>query len=66
MTSVGYVFAIPISLAVTAPVAQQRVVLRSPQGRPVALVGGTLIDGTGSVGLRNSVVLIRGERVEKV
>jgi imidazolonepropionase-like amidohydrolase len=29
-------------------------------------VGGTLIDGTGGAPLRNSVVLIRGERIERV
>jgi imidazolonepropionase-like amidohydrolase len=31
-----------------------------------ALVGGTLIDGFGGVPVRNSVVLIRGERIEAV
>jgi imidazolonepropionase-like amidohydrolase len=45
--------------------AQQRAGPLSP-GRPIALVGGTLIDGTGSAPVRNSVVLIRGERIEKV
>ena len=39
---------------------------RSSQSRPLALVGGTLIDGTGSAPLRDSVVLIRGERIEKI
>ena len=37
----------------------------SPQA-PLALVGGTLIDGTGGVPLRNSVVLIRDGRIERV
>lgn len=37
----------------------------SPQG-PLALVGGTLIDGTGRPPIRDSVVLIRGERIEQV
>ena len=32
---------------------------------PLALVGGTLIDGTGGAPVRNSVVLIRGERIER-
>src|SRR5215831_13164700 len=32
---------------------------------PVALVGGTLLDGTGGTPLRNSVVLINRERIEK-
>lgn len=35
-------------------------------GRPIALVGGTLIDGTGGAPVRNSVVLIRGQRIERV
>jgi imidazolonepropionase-like amidohydrolase len=35
-------------------------------GKPIALVGGTLIDGTGVQPVRNSVVLIRGERIEQV
>ena len=54
------------SLAVTAALAQQRVAGRSSQSTPLALVGGTLIDGTGSAPLRDSVVLIRGERIEKI
>ena len=37
-----------------------------PAGSPVALVGGTLIDGTGAAPIRNSVVLIRGERIERI
>jgi imidazolonepropionase-like amidohydrolase len=49
-----------------AALAQQRSAGPSPQDRPVALVGGTLIDGTGGAAVRNSVVLIRGERIEKV
>jgi imidazolonepropionase-like amidohydrolase len=36
------------------------------QSGPIALVGGTLIDGTGSAPVQNSVVLIRGERIEKI
>jgi imidazolonepropionase-like amidohydrolase len=39
---------------------------RQTQAMPLALVGGTLIDGTGGPLVRNSVVLIRGERIEKV
>ena len=52
-------------LAVTA-VAQQRSAGRSTPNGPLALVGGTLIDGTGRAPIRDSVVLIRGERIEKV
>lgn len=54
------------SLAATAGVAQQRAAGRSPQSRPLALVGGTLIDGTGSAPLRDSVVLIRDQRIERI
>jgi imidazolonepropionase-like amidohydrolase len=54
------------SLAVTAALAQQRVAGGSSQSTPLALVGGTLIDGTGRAPLRDSVVLIRGERIERV
>ena len=32
----------------------------------IALVGGTLIDGNGGPPLRNSVILVRGERIEAV
>jgi hypothetical protein len=34
--------------------------------KPMALVGGMLIDGAGGPPIRNSVVLIRGDRIEKV
>src|SRR5262245_1156381 len=37
-----------------------------PALKPIALAGGTLIDGTGAAPVRNSVVLIRNERIEKV
>jgi imidazolonepropionase-like amidohydrolase len=52
-------------LAVTA-VAHQRSAERSTVDRPLALVGGTLIDGTGSPPVRNSVVLMRNDRIEAV
>jgi imidazolonepropionase-like amidohydrolase len=41
---------------------------QAPAGQrtPIALVGGTLIDGTASQPVPHSVVLIRGDRVEKV
>jgi imidazolonepropionase-like amidohydrolase len=59
------VAAVIASLAVTAAMAQ-RAAGRSSQRRPLALVGGTLIDGTSSAPLRDSVVLIRGESIEKI
>jgi imidazolonepropionase-like amidohydrolase len=34
--------------------------------RPIALVGGTLVDGFGSTPIRNSVVLVEGERIKAV
>jgi imidazolonepropionase-like amidohydrolase len=40
--------------------------LTAQQPRRVALVGGTLIDGTGGPPIRNSVVLIDGERIAAV
>ncbi|HEY6508624.1 MAG TPA: amidohydrolase family protein, partial [Vicinamibacterales bacterium] len=33
---------------------------------PLALVGGTLIDGSGAAPVRDSVVLVRGDRIERV
>jgi imidazolonepropionase-like amidohydrolase len=53
-------------LAVTGMSARQTPAARSPQDGPIALVGGTLIDGTGNPPIRNSVVLIRGEYIEKI
>ena len=38
----------------------------TPAATPTALVGGTLIDGTGGAILRNSVVLLRQGRIEKI
>jgi len=43
---------------------QQPVAAQTQNG--LALVGGTLIDGTGAPPVRNSVVLIRGDRIERV
>jgi imidazolonepropionase-like amidohydrolase len=37
-----------------------------PAPRPIALVGGTLVDGFGSTPIRNSVVLVEGERIKAV
>ncbi len=40
--------------------------LSSQQPRRLALVGGTLIDGTGGPVIRNSVILVDGERISAV
>src|SRR5690348_16724778 len=45
---------------VSAPVAVKA------QERGIALLGGTLIDGNGGAPVRNSVILIRGRRIEAV
>jgi imidazolonepropionase-like amidohydrolase len=41
-------------------------VLPAQQSRRIALVGGTLIDGTGARPIRNSVILIDGERITAI
>ncbi len=46
--------------------APERAAGRAQQDRPLALVGGSLIDGTGSAPVRDSVVLLRGGRIEAV
>jgi imidazolonepropionase-like amidohydrolase len=55
-----------LGLVVTVALAQQRSPGPSSQDRPLALIGGTLIDGTGNAPIRDSVVLIRGQRIEKI
>src|SRR5262245_57165571 len=54
-----------IAVALTALVVMLSTLTAQTQ-KPLALVGGTLIDGTGGAPLRNSVVLIRGDRVERI
>jgi imidazolonepropionase-like amidohydrolase len=54
------------SLAATVTGAWQAAPAGLADGRAMALVGGTLIDGTGGTPVRDSVVLIRGQRIEKV
>ena len=55
-----------VSLVVTVALAQRSPPGPSSQDRPLALIGGTLIDGTGNAPIRDSVVLIRGQRIEKI
>ena len=54
------------AIGMTTALAEQEPAARSSQGRPIALVGGTLLDGTGGASVRNSVVLIRGDRIEAI
>ncbi len=49
-----------------AVTSTQETPARPATSSPLALVGGTLIDGGPGEPVRNSVVLIRGDRVEKV
>ena len=53
-------------LVVLAPLDRQWSISGLAQRRPLALVGGTLIDGTGGPTLRDSVILIRDERIERI
>jgi imidazolonepropionase-like amidohydrolase len=50
--------AFAFGLAQTAPAAPQ------PSEQPVALVGATLVDGDGGAPIPNSVVILRGDRIE--
>jgi imidazolonepropionase-like amidohydrolase len=63
---VGSTLAVLLVLASCTP-AGTGVDAPEPDGEPaIALVGGTLIDGTGGAPVPASVVLIRGERIESV
>ena len=42
------------------------ITINAQQGKLKALVGGTLIDGFGSEPIKNSVILIEGERIKAV
>ena len=53
-----------LALWIAGLVHRQPVAAQTQKG--LALVGGTLIDGTGAPPVRNSVVLIRGDRIERV
>ena len=62
---VASALAVMAGLGLTVTAAQQRPAGRAVKGGAFALVGGTLIDGTGGPPVRNSVVLVRGERIER-
>ena len=52
-------------VAMTAVVVQAaQTPVPRPRSAGLALVGGTLVDGTGGPMVRNSVVLVRGDRIE--
>ena len=55
---------VTLVLATTSPAAQTP--RPTPASRTTALVGGTLIDGFGGRPVRNSVILIDGERISAV
>src|SRR5438045_7377331 len=58
-------FIVMVSVGLAATLAQQPPPGRPSPVGPLALVGGTLIDGAGGPVVRNSVVLIRGDRIER-
>ena len=53
-----------VAVAALALVGLSELRAATPPAKPTALVGGTLIDGTGGAVVRNSVVLLRQERIE--
>lgn len=55
-----------VMLAVISIGAEQARQTTTAPGKSIALVGGTLIDGFGGPPLRNSVILVRGERIAAV
>jgi imidazolonepropionase-like amidohydrolase len=61
-TVLGLCFALGLCSASNA----QRAAGTPSTHTPLALVGGTLIDGSGAPPLRDSVILVRGERIERV
>src|SRR5215470_9419633 len=55
-----------IVLGIAGVVCASHLRAATPAVKQIALVGGTLIDGTGGALVRNSVVLLRQERIEKI
>jgi imidazolonepropionase-like amidohydrolase len=55
-----------LAIAASAAVLSLRTQVAAQSSQGFALVGGTLIDGTGAAPVRDSVVLVRGERIERV
>ena len=66
MTTLRLAVASVAVMAAGYAAAQQPALNGKGSPRLMALVGGTLIDGTGAPPLRNSVVLIREERIERI
>lgn len=55
-----------VALAVWTVSPRDQRSLEAQAPAAIALVGGTLIDGTGAAPVRDSVILIRGDRIERV
>ncbi|HET9369721.1 MAG TPA: amidohydrolase family protein [Vicinamibacterales bacterium] len=69
MTRTSRLFVLAIAIVVAATAAATRAgsaSAPSQAGRTLALVGGTLIDGFGSTPIRNSVVIVQGEKITAV
>ena len=61
-----WIVAVGVLCGIVTMTSAQEGTRARPAGGALALIGGTLIDGTGAAPVRNSVVLIRGERIERV
>jgi imidazolonepropionase-like amidohydrolase len=67
MTIRKILLGIGVAAAVTiAAAASESRRVEQGSGRALALVGGTLVDGFGSTPIRNSVILVQGERITAV
>ena len=65
LAQLAVLLAVGAGLSVATGAEQARPPAQSA-GRPLALVGGTLIDGFGGTPIRNAVVLVEGERISAV
>jgi imidazolonepropionase-like amidohydrolase len=64
MTRVTAGIAVLVAVSAVATLDRERAIAQSSSA--FALVGGALIDGTGAGPVRDSVVLVRGDRIERV
>src|SRR5689334_19844636 len=62
----GLPLAVTLATAVVARTLEPPRSMAQTPGRTLALVGGTLIDGFGSTPMRNSVILVQGDRITAV
>src|SRR5919106_2231788 len=65
-TSFAAVLGLLLTLWCAGFSGSEAIAAQQARGRPLALVGGALIDGTGAPPVRDSVILVRGDRIERV